>query len=224
MPAVRGRVGRKPLTEYQGWPKGIYPMSDGWVPPCYPKEEELIAYEERMNARKKATLVKRHLCMKEPQLQQLRKREFAQKSEYSMVAYGIAEGEYSGEGDDRSYFAIVFYEPSKKSKVERAFKSTGLELADYEQVVVDPDSKMEQEASGEVLEYFSFLHLWEFLGRRNLCTRTAREMSVNVSLVSMNIRWCQRGVQNMMILGVQLIPKAVSGSENAPFPLHFPAF
>jgi len=130
--------------------------------------------------------------------------------------------------------------------VERAFKSTGLELADYEQVVVDPDSKMEQEASGEVLEYFLFLHLWKFLGRRNLCTRTAREMSVNVSLVSMdlgyasmcldillrslseylgshsqhmqqcwlfqpsqgmNIRWCQRGVQNMMILGVQLIPK-----------------
>eukprot|EP00438_Fugacium_kawagutii_P013897 Skav219736 [mRNA] locus=scaffold301:429404:433943:- [translate_table: standard] len=31
-------------------------------------------------------------------------------------------------------------------EVERAFKSTGLELADYEQVVVDPDSKMEQEA------------------------------------------------------------------------------
>ena len=71
--------------------------------------------------------------------------------------------------------------------MERAFKSTGLELADYEQVVVDPDSKMEQEASGEVLEYFSFLHLWEFLGRRNLCTHTAREMSVNVSLVSMDL-------------------------------------
>lgn len=152
MPAVRGRVGRKPLTEYQGWPKGIYPMSDGWVPPCYPKEEDLIAYEERMNARKKATLVKRHLCMKEPQLHQLRKREFAQKSEYSMLAYAMGEGEYSGEGDDRSYFAIVFYEPSKKSKVERAFKSTGLELGDYEQVVVDPDSKMEQE------EKFMYAH------------------------------------------------------------------
>lgn len=135
MPAVRGRVGRKPLTEYQGWPKGIYPMSDGWVPPCYPKEEDLIAYEERMNARKKATLVKRHLCMKEPQLHQLRKREFAQKSEYSMLAYAMGEGEYSGEGDDRSYFAIVFYEPSKKSKV-----------------VVDPDSKMEQE------EKFMYAH------------------------------------------------------------------
>jgi hypothetical protein len=34
--------------------------------------------------------------------------------------------------------------------VERAFKSTGLELGDYEQVVVDPDSKMEQEAGHEM--------------------------------------------------------------------------
>ncbi|CAE7735943.1 TMN8 [Symbiodinium sp. KB8] len=130
----------------------IYPMSDGWVPPCYPKEEELIEYEEKMKARKKATLVKRHLCVKEPQLQRLSKRAFAQKSEYSMLAYAIAEGEYSGEGDDRSYFVIVFYEPAKKSKVERAFKSVGAALADYEQVVVDPDSKMEQE------EKFMFAH------------------------------------------------------------------
>eukprot|EP00439_Symbiodinium_sp_Y106_P046370 s1435_g5.t3 len=152
MPAVRARASRKHLTEYQGWPKGIYPMSDGWVPPCYPKEEELIEYEEKMKARKKATLVKRHLCVKEPQLQRLSKRAFAQKSEYSMLAYAIAEGEYSGEGDDRSYFVIVFYEPAKKSKVERAFKSVGAALADYEQVVVDPDSKMEQE------EKFMFAH------------------------------------------------------------------
>ncbi len=71
------------------------------------------------------------------------------------------------------------------SKVERAFKSTGLELADYEQVVVDPDSKMEQEARFWTI--FPFLHLWEFLGRRNLCTRTAREMWVNVFLVSMDL-------------------------------------
>ena len=35
-------------------------------------------------------------------------------------------------------------------QVERAFKSTGLELGDYEQVVVDPDSKMEQEAGHEM--------------------------------------------------------------------------
>ncbi|CAE7224909.1 unnamed protein product [Symbiodinium pilosum] len=127
-------------------------MSDGWVPPCYPKEEELIEYEEKMKARKKATLVKRHLCIKEPQLQSLSKRSFAQKSEYSMLAYAIAEGEYSGEGDDRSYFVIVFYEPAKKSKVERAFKTVGAALADYEQVVVDPDSKMEQE------EKFMYAH------------------------------------------------------------------
>ncbi|CAK9048731.1 Cryptochrome DASH [Durusdinium trenchii] len=148
----RDDASSRPRKKNRGWPKGIYPMSDGWVPPCYPKEEELIEYENRMNARKKATLVKRHLCIKEPQLQQLSKTEFAQKSEYSMLAYGIGEGEYSGEGDDRSYFVILYYEAAKKSKVERAFKSTGVELADYEQVVVDPDSKMEQE------EKFMYAH------------------------------------------------------------------
>eukprot|EP00440_Ansanella_granifera_P003286 gb/GFBE01003577.1/.p1 GENE.gb/GFBE01003577.1/~~gb/GFBE01003577.1/.p1 ORF type:complete len:193 (+),score=54.82 gb/GFBE01003577.1/:1-579(+) len=145
MPAAAARRTHKKLTEYQGWPKGIYPMSDGWVPPCYPTEQELMEYEEKMNAKKKATLVKRHLCVKEPQLEQLAKREFAQKSEYSMMVYPIAEGEYSGEGDDRSYYLVVYYEAMKKSKVERAFKSAGLSLADYEQVVVDPDSKQAPE-------------------------------------------------------------------------------
>eukprot|EP00931_Biecheleriopsis_adriatica_P107053 TRINITY_DN81392_c0_g1_i1.p1 TRINITY_DN81392_c0_g1~~TRINITY_DN81392_c0_g1_i1.p1 ORF type:complete len:193 (+),score=32.82 TRINITY_DN81392_c0_g1_i1:43-621(+) len=147
MPALRSRSGRTPLTEYQGWPKGIYPMSDGWVPPCYPTEDELIEHEAKMNARKKATLVKRHICVKEPQFEQLSKREFASKSEFSLLAYPIAEGEYSGEGDDRSYFLVVFYEVSKKSKVERAFKSAGSDLTPYEQVVVDPDSEIQDEVT-----------------------------------------------------------------------------
>eukprot|EP00440_Ansanella_granifera_P045103 gb/GFBE01048881.1/.p1 GENE.gb/GFBE01048881.1/~~gb/GFBE01048881.1/.p1 ORF type:complete len:193 (+),score=34.04 gb/GFBE01048881.1/:1-579(+) len=152
MPGLRGRTGRKNLTEYQGWPKGIYPMSDGWVPPCYPGEEELMEFEEKMHSRKKSTLVKRHICVKEPQFEQLAKKEFAQKSEYSLLAFPIAEGEYSGEGDDRSYYLVVFYEPSKKSKVERAFKSTGNDLTEYEQVVVDPDSEIPNE------ERFMYAH------------------------------------------------------------------
>ncbi|CAE8584122.1 unnamed protein product, partial [Polarella glacialis] len=143
MPTVRRA--RKNLSEYQGWPKGIYPMSDGWVPPCYPNEEELIEYEEKMNARRKATLVKRHICVKEQQYEQLSKKEFAEKSEYSLLAFPISEGDYSGEGDDKTYFLIVFYEPSKKSKVERAFKSVGNDLTEYEQVVVDPDAKEDAE-------------------------------------------------------------------------------
>eukprot|EP00930_Biecheleria_cincta_P074690 TRINITY_DN61910_c0_g1_i1.p2 TRINITY_DN61910_c0_g1~~TRINITY_DN61910_c0_g1_i1.p2 ORF type:complete len:195 (-),score=38.51 TRINITY_DN61910_c0_g1_i1:75-659(-) len=154
MSARRARTGatRKNLTEYQGWPKGIYPMSDGWVPPCYPKEDELIEFENKMKARKKATLVKRHVCVKAPQFEALSKREFAQKSDYSILAYAVAPGEYSGEGDDRSYFMIVYYEPAKRSKVERAFKATGMEINDYEQVVVDPDSTMAQE------ERFMYAH------------------------------------------------------------------
>mmetsp|Transcript_103130 Transcript_103130/g.183250 ORF Transcript_103130/g.183250 Transcript_103130/m.183250 type:complete len:192 (-) Transcript_103130:84-659(-) len=144
MPAV-SKASRKALSEYQGWPKGIYPMSDGWVPPCYPKEDELREFEEMMNARKKATLVKRIVGVKDPQMEQLSKKEFAQKCEYSFIACPVAEGEYSGKGDDRSYLLTVYYEPSKKGKVERAFKSCGIDIAEYEQVVVDPDLKMPEE-------------------------------------------------------------------------------
>mmetsp|Transcript_101929 Transcript_101929/g.283629 ORF Transcript_101929/g.283629 Transcript_101929/m.283629 type:complete len:184 (-) Transcript_101929:210-761(-) len=137
----------KPLTQYAGWPKGIYPMSDGWVPPAYPGEADLVAFEDRMNSFKKATLVKRHVCVKDPAFVQLTVSEFMEKGEYSLMCFGLAEGPYSGEGDDKTWYLIVYYEPSKKAKVERAFKSAGAELAEYEQVPVDPESKMDEEQS-----------------------------------------------------------------------------
>mmetsp|Transcript_7464 Transcript_7464/g.16233 ORF Transcript_7464/g.16233 Transcript_7464/m.16233 type:complete len:185 (-) Transcript_7464:71-625(-) len=137
--------GRSELTKYQGWPKGIYPMSDGWVPPAYPGEEELVAYEEKMNARRKAVLVKRHICVKEPQLEQLKEKSYMDKSEYSINIYPIKEGPYSGPGDEKTYWLIVYYETSKKAKVERAFKALGSDISEYEQVPVDPDTQWPEE-------------------------------------------------------------------------------
>lgn len=120
-------------------------MSDGWVPPCYPNEEELVAKEEKLNSRRKATLVKRHVCVKAPQFEVVSKKEFMEKNDFSVMAYPLMEGPYSGEGDDKTFWIIVFYEPGKKTKVERAFKSAGFDLGEYEQVPVDPDTKMEEE-------------------------------------------------------------------------------
>jgi len=133
------RLVRKQLHDYQGWPKGIYPMSDGWVPPAYPGEEELIALEEKMNNRKKAVLVKRHVCVKDPGYEQLSAKESMDKSEYSLICMPIMEGPYSGEGEERTWYLIVYYETAKKGKVERAFKSAGWDISDVEQVPVDPD-------------------------------------------------------------------------------------
>mmetsp|Transcript_15917 Transcript_15917/g.49082 ORF Transcript_15917/g.49082 Transcript_15917/m.49082 type:complete len:206 (-) Transcript_15917:90-707(-) len=148
LPAVgamsRSRVS-KPLQEFAGWPKGIYPMSDGWVPPAYPGEEDLVAFEEKYSAMKKATLVKRHVCVKDPQLVQLTAADAMEKGEFSAICMAIAPGPYSGEGEDKSWYLIVYYEPSKKAKVERAFKVAGAEIGEYEQVPVDPDSKMDEE-------------------------------------------------------------------------------
>mmetsp|Transcript_106245 Transcript_106245/g.317447 ORF Transcript_106245/g.317447 Transcript_106245/m.317447 type:complete len:187 (-) Transcript_106245:53-613(-) len=142
----RSRVS-KPLTEYAGWPKGIYPMSDGWVPPAYPGEEDLIAFEDKFNSFKKATLVKRHACAKDPSFVQLTGADYMEKGEYSVIAMALAEGPYSGEGEDKSWYLIIYYEPSKKAKVERAFKAAGADISEYEQVPVDPDSKMDEEQS-----------------------------------------------------------------------------
>mmetsp|Transcript_38567 Transcript_38567/g.104462 ORF Transcript_38567/g.104462 Transcript_38567/m.104462 type:complete len:188 (-) Transcript_38567:105-668(-) len=144
--ASRGRAS-KPLTEYAGWPKGIYPMSDGWVPPAYPGEEDLAAFEDKFNSFKKATLVKRHACVKDPSFVQLTAAEYMEKGEYSVMAMALAEGPYSGEGEDRSWYLVVYYEPSKKAKAERAFKAAGADISEYEQVPVDPDSKMDEEQS-----------------------------------------------------------------------------
>mmetsp|Transcript_107234 Transcript_107234/g.313570 ORF Transcript_107234/g.313570 Transcript_107234/m.313570 type:complete len:184 (-) Transcript_107234:96-647(-) len=142
----RSRVS-KPLAEYAGWPKGIYPMSDGWVPPAYPGEEELIAFEDKMNSFKKATLVKRHTCVKDSSFVQLTVSDYMEKGEYSLMSFALAEGPYSGEGEDKSWYLIVYYEPSKKAKVERAFKTAGADISEYEQVPVDPQSKMDEEQS-----------------------------------------------------------------------------
>mmetsp|Transcript_107100 Transcript_107100/g.302770 ORF Transcript_107100/g.302770 Transcript_107100/m.302770 type:complete len:185 (-) Transcript_107100:196-750(-) len=136
---------KKPLHEYSGWPQGIYPMSDGWVPPAYPGAEELVAYEDKINSYKKATLVKRHICVKDPSFKQMSDPDVLQKSEYSCMCFAIEEGPYSGEGDEKTWYMIIYYEPSKKAKVERAFKTLGCDVSEYEQVVVDPDSAMEEE-------------------------------------------------------------------------------
>mmetsp|Transcript_16224 Transcript_16224/g.48221 ORF Transcript_16224/g.48221 Transcript_16224/m.48221 type:complete len:186 (-) Transcript_16224:3-560(-) len=136
---------RKKMTDYQGWPQGIYPMSDGWVPPAYPGEEELVAYEEKMNNRRKAVLVKRHVCIKQPEYEELSQKEVMDKTEFSMHCMPIMEGPYSGEGDDRTWYVFLYYESSKKNKVERAFKALGRDLSEIEQIPVDPDGGEEWE-------------------------------------------------------------------------------
>lgn len=136
---------RKPIIEYHAWPKGIYPMSDGWCPPSYPKEEALMELEEKHLARKKAVMVKKHVCVKEAQYEKLTKTDLMKKTLYSLLVYPITEGDFSGEGEDKTFFLIVFYEPSNKSKVERVFKSVGADLHEYEQVVVDPDTVIKEE-------------------------------------------------------------------------------
>merc|ERR1712150_13872 len=77
---------------------------------------------------------------------------FMEKTEFSCLCFAIAEGPFSGVEEKRSWYMIIYYEPSKKAKVERAFKSVGCDISEYEQVAVDPDSRVEEEVT------FMFLH------------------------------------------------------------------
>jgi len=126
-------------------------MTDGWIPPAYPKEEELIALEDKINSYRKAVLAKRHVCVKDPQFVKLSAAEQLEKGEYSLVCLALMEGPYSGPGDDKTWYLIVYYEPSKRMKAERAFKAAGIDLVEYEQVPVDPDSEIDEEQSLMVL-------------------------------------------------------------------------
>merc|ERR1712242_240745 len=67
-----------------------------------------------MNSFKKATLVKRHICVKDPMFKQLSDPDVLQKSEYSCMCFAIEEGKFSGEGEEKTWYMIVYYEPSKK--------------------------------------------------------------------------------------------------------------
>eukprot|EP00428_Durinskia_dybowskii_P039566 CAMPEP_0170257030 /NCGR_PEP_ID=MMETSP0116_2-20130129/28370_1 /TAXON_ID=400756 /ORGANISM="Durinskia baltica, Strain CSIRO CS-38" /LENGTH=188 /DNA_ID=CAMNT_0010508043 /DNA_START=111 /DNA_END=677 /DNA_ORIENTATION=- len=142
---MSARVARKKLHEYDGWPQGIYPMSDGWVPPAYPGEEDLVAYDEKMAGKRKAILVKKHLCVKQPEYEELSQHDVLNKAEFSMYCMPIMEGAFSGLGNDRAWYLIVYYEIVKRSKVEKAFRAAGCVIADYEQVPVDPDEAPEWE-------------------------------------------------------------------------------
>jgi len=138
----------KDPREYVGWPSGLYPMMDGWKPPTCPSAEALLNYEEQMASMTKAVLVKRHVCVLEPEFQKLSNKNFMDKNRYSMLAHKISEGFYSGVGSEQAYYVIVYYEPADKSKVERAWKSVGGPVfTDYEQIPVDPDSEYDWEVT-----------------------------------------------------------------------------
>ena len=75
-----------------------------------------LAFEEKINGFKKAALVKRHICVKDPPFVQLSEAAFMEKKEFSCMCFAIAEGPFSGVEEDRTWYMIIYYEPSKKAK------------------------------------------------------------------------------------------------------------
>merc|ERR1712032_1327682 len=86
---------------------------------------------------KKRQLVKKHMVLKERQFVHMSEPNFMSSNQFCASARKIAPGRYSLEGTEATWYIILYYEPSKRSKVEAAFNTLGVDIADYEQVVVD---------------------------------------------------------------------------------------
>merc|ERR1712107_776728 len=88
---------------------------------------------------------KKHIVVKEKQFVYMSDPKFVSASQFCASARKIAPGRYSLAGSEATLYVIVYYEPSKRSKVNEAFKALGVDIEDYQQVVVDLESKDEEE-------------------------------------------------------------------------------
>uniref|UniRef100_A0A7S4V410 Uncharacterized protein n=1 Tax=Alexandrium monilatum TaxID=311494 RepID=A0A7S4V410_9DINO len=122
------------------------PASKSWVLPIRPGHEDLLAFEESVHGFGQAALVKRHVCVRDLQFSQLTAPGFMERGEFSAICFALAKGPYSGEGKDKGWwYLVVYYEPRKQARVERAFRSVGFDIREYEQIPVDPNLEEAEE-------------------------------------------------------------------------------
>mmetsp|Transcript_91750 Transcript_91750/g.213388 ORF Transcript_91750/g.213388 Transcript_91750/m.213388 type:complete len:182 (-) Transcript_91750:17-562(-) len=138
------------LARVARWSEGIYLRDEGSLPPAGGGQEDLLALEESRCSFGSAALVKRHVCVKNPQLSLITSPECMERGGFSAICFAIAEGPYSGQGSDKVWYVVVYYSPSTPANVEEVFAAAGIAIDEYEEVPVDPASPIE--------EYFMALH------------------------------------------------------------------
>lgn len=115
--------------------------------------EDLLEYEQLVDKRyAKVVLVKRLVCVTAEQLPKLTKPAFMEQNAFSAWCFALAEGTHSGSGPHRMWFVAVYHEPQHCMQVERAFEFVGNDIADYEIVTVDEDTKYDEEV------YLQYMH------------------------------------------------------------------
>lgn len=121
--------------------EGIYPTADGWVPPAWPSNEEILEQEDLEKAKLKRSLVKRQAIVKGKHIETLLSIDYMSRWKFSLMVWPLKESsKLSGRGDNRSYVCWVFYEQQDEQSVIRAFNNVEVRLKESEREVVDPDS------------------------------------------------------------------------------------
>jgi len=121
--------------------EGIYPTADGWVPPAWPSNEEILEQEDLEKAKLKRSLVKRQAIVKGKHIETLLSIDYMSRWKFSLMVWPLKESsKLSGRGDNRSYVCWVFYEQQDEQSVIRAFNNVEVRLKESEREVVDPDT------------------------------------------------------------------------------------
>lgn len=126
--------------------EGIYPTADGWVPPAWPSNEEILEREDLEKAKLKRSLVKRQAIVKGKHIETLLSIDYMSRWKFSLMVWPLKESsKLSGRGDNRSYVCWVFYEQQDEQSVIRAFNNVEVRLKESEREVVDPDTSIKNE-------------------------------------------------------------------------------
>mmetsp|Transcript_14146 Transcript_14146/g.22516 ORF Transcript_14146/g.22516 Transcript_14146/m.22516 type:complete len:168 (+) Transcript_14146:73-576(+) len=127
-------------------PSNIYPSADGWVPPSWPDQNEMTAYEQAMENLPKKPLVKRVTIVSHTKAEQIMSSSFMEDNSYSLMVHPLRQNTpHSGSGDDRAYLCFVYYSLANEESLFRALQSINIDLSEGERIPVDPDSPVKAE-------------------------------------------------------------------------------
>ncbi|CAE7740434.1 unnamed protein product [Symbiodinium pilosum] len=128
--------------------EGIYPTADGWCPPAWPTNEDVLSQEDIEKAKLRKSLVKRTAIVRGKHIETVLSVDFMARWKFSMMVWPLKESsKLSGRGDNRSYVCWVYYEQQDEQSVFRAFSNVDVKLKDSEKEVVDPETAIKNEQS-----------------------------------------------------------------------------
>mmetsp|Transcript_49394 Transcript_49394/g.87013 ORF Transcript_49394/g.87013 Transcript_49394/m.87013 type:complete len:157 (-) Transcript_49394:68-538(-) len=88
------------------------------------------------------TLVMRSCHIRYPEMVKLCNKEYRKANNYSVYLIPLVSGSpFSGRGTEKGYVANVYFDPLLEKYALRALRTVGVDMSEYEQTLVDPNSQ-----------------------------------------------------------------------------------